>query len=259
MKETDCTYKHISLQAYVLTSKWNFIMWVILVLAVVVLAFFWRSNQRRAHRFVRAVHFLDELDRGATSNEANGVVIKLFTKHSTVDADADAIQFATGIAQKFTNGNQLPWIHEAREKGFSVDTGNSQFDLAHKSGLGQSIDANKMKKAVYLGAHLAHVRFVESVGRELDDLEFVAAAFGVLDGTIQASPVKPNHVDMLAMGSTFALRQLKGAGRMIGAQPGEIGDLIGRVLVSECVDLEDLRNESSRMAFSMSSAAPTNG
>lgn len=234
-------------------------MWVILVVVVVALAFFWSSNQRRAHRFVRAVHFMDELDRGATSNEANGVVTKLFTKHSTVEADAEAIQFATDKAQKFTNGKQLPWIHEAREKGFSIDSGNTQFDLAHESGLNQSIDADNVKKAVYLGANLAHVRFVESVGRELDDLEFVAAAAGAMDGAIQASSLKSNDIDMLAMGSTFALRQLKGAGRMIDAQPEEIGDLIGRALFSECVALEELRNESSRMAFSMPSVALSNG
>lgn len=107
-------------------------MWVfgILCIAFVIL---WHSNKRRGQRFVRAVHFLDMLEGGARADEANGRVARLFTMHSTPDADAAAIAHASFAANRLSQGRQLPWINKARQRGFTIDSGNSRFDMAHLS------------------------------------------------------------------------------------------------------------------------------
>ncbi|MBB05867.1 MAG: hypothetical protein CML03_10165 [Pseudooceanicola sp.] len=89
------------------------------------------SNKRRGQRFVRAVHFLDLLDSGANEDEANGKVARFSTKHSTPYTDVAAIENATEKANRLTEGEQLSWIHEARERGFTIDSGDSRFDMAH--------------------------------------------------------------------------------------------------------------------------------
>jgi hypothetical protein len=107
-------------------------MWI--VLAVCVAGFvLWRSNKRRAQRFVRAVCFLDVVDGGASTDEANGQVARMFSKHSNADVDNTAIRYAMDKADRFTDGKQLPWIKEARQRGFTIDSGNTRFDLAHLS------------------------------------------------------------------------------------------------------------------------------
>lgn len=105
-------------------------MWIIAILSVAAFLF-WRSNKRRAKRFVRAVLFLNKLDGGASVDEANGQVARLFTKHSTPKEDDEATMFAIESAQRLTEGKQLPWIHEARNRGLVVDSGNKHLDLAH--------------------------------------------------------------------------------------------------------------------------------
>jgi hypothetical protein len=105
-------------------------MWIVVVLGLAGF-WFWRSNKRRAYRFVRSVHFLDKLDQGVGVNEANGQVALMFTKHSTPTLDENATLFALDRAQRWTEGKQLPWIHEARQKGFTVDSGNTKLDGAH--------------------------------------------------------------------------------------------------------------------------------
>lgn len=111
-------------------------MWIIAVLGLAGF-WLWRSNKRRAQRFVRAVCFLDIVDGGANANEANGQIARLFSKHSTPQADDTATAFAIDKAQQLTEGKQLPWIHEARKKGFVVDSGNTKLDMAH---VGKSIE-----------------------------------------------------------------------------------------------------------------------
>ena len=121
-------------------------MEIILALGLIGLIGFllWRSNERRGQRFTRAVHFLNELEEGATVDEANGRVARLFTKKSKPEDDVAAIHSAIDRAQWRTNGNQLPWIHEAREKGFIVDSGNERLDLAslHNMSTCRSIGKN---------------------------------------------------------------------------------------------------------------------
>lgn len=96
---------------------------------------FWQSNKRRAKRFVRAVHFLEMLDDGLGVDQANGRVALLFSKQSSDERDNAALVYAIDKANRWTEGNQLPWIHEAREKGFAIDSENSRFDMADLSGV----------------------------------------------------------------------------------------------------------------------------
>lgn len=105
-------------------------MWIVAIFCVAGLLL-WQSNKRRAQRFVRSVFFLEIIDSGASADSANGQVARLFTKHSSADEDNAAIRYAMDKANRLTNGKQLPWIHEAREKGFAIDSGDSSFDMAH--------------------------------------------------------------------------------------------------------------------------------
>lgn len=107
-------------------------MWIVAILCVGTVLI-WYSNKRRAQRFVRAVHFLDLLDSGANTDEANGKVAQLFTKHSTPETDIAAIEYATDKANCMTEGKQLPWIDEARQRGFAIDSGDTRIDMAHMS------------------------------------------------------------------------------------------------------------------------------
>lgn len=107
-------------------------MWIVVILGLVT-AVLWYGNKRRGQRFVRAVHFLDLLDSGSSPDEANGNVARLFSKYSTPDADVAAIEHANDRAKRFTDNKQLPWIDEARQRGFIIDGGDARFDMAHLS------------------------------------------------------------------------------------------------------------------------------
>jgi hypothetical protein len=110
------------------------------------------------------------------------------------------------------------------------------------------------KEDVYTAAGLAHVTFMNSVGRELDDLEFAAAALGAFDGTAQARALHLNDIDMLALGSAFVLRQMTDLERMMNASPTAKGDVIGRAMTSPM--LEEIRDKTSRFAFAIISRSP---
>ncbi len=105
-------------------------MWIVAIVCVAGF-FLWQSNKRRAMRFVRSVFFLELIDNGVSADSANGQVARLFTKQSSADEDNAAIRYAMDKADQLTGGKQLPWIHEAREKGFTIDSGDSRFDMAH--------------------------------------------------------------------------------------------------------------------------------
>ena len=107
-------------------------MWIVVILSIATVLL-WYGNKRRGQRFVRAVHYLDLLDSGSNSDEANGKVARMFTKHATPEADVAAIEYATDKANRFTEGKQLPWIEEARKRGFAIDSGDARFDMAHLS------------------------------------------------------------------------------------------------------------------------------
>lgn len=121
-------------------------MWIVAFLGVVAVLL-WYGNKRRGQRFVRAVHFLDLLDGGASPDEANGKVARLFTKHSSPVSDVAAIEHATDRANRFTEGKQLPWLDEARQRGFIIDSGNTRFDLAHLSQAQPQTDTDQLSRA----------------------------------------------------------------------------------------------------------------
>ncbi|KEJ88186.1 hypothetical protein [Sulfitobacter donghicola] len=105
-------------------------MWIVAIFCVAGFLL-WQSSKRRAQRFVRSVFFLEIIDSGASTDTANGQVARLFTKHSSADKDNAAIRHAMDKANRLTDGKQLPWIQEAREKGFAIDSGDSRIDMAH--------------------------------------------------------------------------------------------------------------------------------
>ncbi|MEO1557073.1 MAG: hypothetical protein AAFS01_11625 [Pseudomonadota bacterium] len=153
-------------------------MWIVAVICLAAVAL-WYGNKRRGQRFVRAVHYLDLVESGASSDEANGMVARLFSKQSTPEADVAAIELATDRANRFTEGKQLPWIDEARQKGFKIDSGDARFDMAHLSRAGsetysQGFAAAQLAlSAVYrTGAH----RFKSSTDRLRPAVEALADA-----------------------------------------------------------------------------------
>lgn len=105
-------------------------MWIVAIVCVTGFLL-WQSNKRRAKRFVRSVFFLELIDSGVSPDSANGQVARLFTKQSSADEDNVAIRYAIDKTDRLTEGKQLPWIHEAREKGFAIDSGDCRFDMAH--------------------------------------------------------------------------------------------------------------------------------
>lgn len=108
-------------------------------------------------------------------------------------------------------------------------------------------NADDRRDELYSAASLAHAAFLSSLGRELDDLQFTATAFGTFDGTVQALGVLPSDIDMLAKGSTFVLRQISELERMKDASPSAKGDLIGLAMTAPV--LEAVRARAGQFAF----------
>ena len=109
--------------------------------------------------------------------------------------------------------------------------------------------ADEDREDLYVAAGLSHATFVNVVGRELDDFEFVASAIGAFDGTMQALGRELSPYDMLAMGSAFALLRMRDMERMQESSPGAKGDLIGQVMVSQ--DHYELKAKSGAVAFAV--------
>ncbi len=110
---------------------------------------------------------------------------------------------------------------------------------------------------LYVAAGIAHAAYLNAVGRELDDVEFAAAALGSFDGAAQALGRNFDDIDMLAKGSAFVVRQFGDLERMPNALPGELGDLIGRAMVSP--SLEKLRTEAGELTYMLTSSMPKSG
>lgn len=220
-------------------------MWIV---AIVVAAglWIWWSNQKRAKRFVRSVHFLEALKNGATPDEANGIVAKFFTKHSNADTDHNAILFAQDHARRWTQGKQLPWIHEARMKGFAIDSGNTKLDLAHLSEQGSDEDR---REDLYIAASIAHAGFLTAFERKVDDAEFSATALGAFDGTVQAIGIKLTHLEMFSMGAAFIVQRLKEAGRLEEVDPERIADLTDEAMNSDA--LMEIREKAGQVAYTV--------
>jgi len=108
--------------------------------------------------------------------------------------------------------------------------------------------------ALYDKASIAHSSFLRALDEDVDDQEFLASAFGAIDGTIQALNMRPDDVQMLAMGSTFALRRLREMERLQSASPEEQGDQIGRAMMNG--ELDELKAQSGQVAYTIVSAMP---
>lgn len=118
-------------------------------------------------------------------------------------------------------------------------------------------NANERRAELYSAAGLAHAAFLNSIGRELDDLQFAAAAFGAFDGTVQALGLQPNDIDMLAKGSTFVLRQIRDLERMKNTSPSATGDLIGLAMTAPI--LEAVRARAGQFAFDIVTGSTMRG
>ena len=105
------------------------------------------------------------------------------------------------------------------------------------------------RESVYTAAGLAHATFLNARGEELTDAEFVATAFGAFDGTLQALGRELSDLDMLAMSSAFALRQMNDLQRMGGKRPAEKGDVIGQAVTAP--SLEGLRTQAGWVAYTV--------
>lgn len=77
------------------------------------------ANLDRGKNFVRAYLFLEILDMGETPEEANRIVLTLFSSVSDPDSDSNVIRRAAAYAKEHHDGKQLPVIAEAKSKGFS--------------------------------------------------------------------------------------------------------------------------------------------
>lgn len=222
-------------------------MWIAFIFAIAaVCIWFWQSNQRRGKRFVRAVHFLNALDHGATPAEANGIVARFFTKHSTADLDHDAIHFARNKARERTQGKQLPWINEARNKGLIIDSGNTNIDLAHLSK--KNISAGNPED-LYIAAGHSHITFLNTTDYELNDEEFAASAIGAFDGTVQGLEVKLTDIEMFSLGAAFIFHQFKLSERLGKVDPEKIADLTTNAMESS--GLKEIREEAGHVAYNV--------
>lgn len=116
------------------------------------------------------------------------------------------------------------------------------------------IDDLQDKIALYEKASIAHSSFLLALDKDVDDQEFLASALGAIDGTIQALNMRPDDVQMLAMGTTFAIRRLREMDRLQSASPTIQGDQIGKAMMS--VGLDDLKAQSGQVAYSIVSTMP---
>lgn len=113
-------------------------------------------------------------------------------------------------------------------------------------------DDDRWREDIYVAAGLYHATFLRTTERVLDNAEFSAAALGAFDGTVQASRIKLTHLEMMAMGSAFLLRQLQELGRVNEIDSEKIGELTVEAMTSDA--LEEIRRLAGRMAYSMHTA-----
>ncbi len=226
-------------------------MWIIFILVVAGGLFFWRSNRKRGERFVRAVFYIDAVSKGASSNEANGIVAKMFTKHSTAEADVEATHVALDKAKRMTEGSQLPWIHEARKLGFAVDSGSSKFDAASSHPLSNQADEATIEE-VYDAAAIHHMGYLKTFDGGASGPEISAAALGVFAGTVQAKALKFTDDQMHEKGFEFVFLRLKEMDQFKDIDSKQAVDMLQEALGSN--DLSEMRDHAGEFAFLAQSA-----
>jgi hypothetical protein len=103
-------------------------------------------------------------------------------------------------------------------------------------------------------AAIHHMGYLRAINRDLDDKEFAAAALGAFDGTVQASRLKFSDLDMHVHGASFVSSQLASLGRMDtqSVDPEWLAEVTTDAMCSN--DLEGIRTEASRMAYTAESA-----
>lgn len=226
-------------------------MWIIFILAVASVLFFWRSNRKRGERFVRAVFYIDAVEKGVSSNEANGIVAKMFTKHSTAEADIAATHVALDKAKRMTEGSQLPWIHEARKLGFAIDSGSYKFDAASSHPLSKQADEATFEE-VYDAASIHHMGYLKNFDGTLSGPEIATTALGVFAGTVQAKALKLTDDQMHDRGFEFVFLRLKTMDRFEDIDSKQAVDMIQEALGSN--DLSEMRDHAGEFAFLAQSA-----
>lgn len=103
------------------------------------------------------------------------------------------------------------------------------------------------REHTYTSASIAHLSFLNAFEKELSDQEFAATALGAFDGVVQSQSITLGDVDMLAMGSAFALRRLSEDERMQEASPTAKGDTIGLALTDGRFDR--LKEQAGLVAY----------
>lgn len=89
-------------------------MWLIVVLVMVAVAYwFFKGNTERGRKSVASAIFLQELQRGASAEEASELA-----RSFTLDSETAVLQRAISFMQINYNGRQLATIADARRKGF---------------------------------------------------------------------------------------------------------------------------------------------
>lgn len=85
------------------------------------------ENTSRGKTFVKAYYYLEVLESGAVDSpaDANRIASSLFEAYSDPEVDNRIIKRAMAYAKQNHNGDQLPTIEEAREKGFRVSSENA--------------------------------------------------------------------------------------------------------------------------------------
>ncbi len=83
-----------------------------------IVALIMRRNVNLAQRYVKAGVFLDQITAGHDAATANAAAALTFSKNSTKDSNALAMQRASQLAIKLTKGEEIPLIQLAIKKGF---------------------------------------------------------------------------------------------------------------------------------------------
>jgi hypothetical protein len=92
---------------------------ILLIIGVVAAGYFLlKRNTENGKRFVRAHHFLMQIDTGASVDTANRAAQYLLGKGSDADGNHRAIMRAKAFANENYNGKQLPVISAAISRGF---------------------------------------------------------------------------------------------------------------------------------------------
>lgn len=142
----------------------------------------------------------------------------------------------------------VPLRHETGETGLDVEADNRS-DFVQRP---QHVLDDNMREDVNIAAAISHMSFLRALEREVDDLEFAAAALGAFDGTVQAFELELTQIEMMSMGAAFIFGQLKELNRLNEIDPERIAYLTTEAMISDA--LEEIRVQASQVAYGMAMA-----